>query len=220
MFVFTILAGLLASVAGHGMMVVPVSRNVLSNAEYCPHCMNAGGPWLVYGNTRAWPNGKYGLCGDPYDSPRPHEGGGKHATNRIAKVYKRGATITIAIKLTAAHGGLFEFKVCPVPRGVSGIKERRFVTQRCFNAHPLRTTSGSRFWWLGKRGPGLYIMRFTLPKDVRCERCVLQWHYLTGNSCSIPGTPRGYEVGINMCKCGRNCAFPEEFWNCADVRIV
>jgi hypothetical protein len=29
----------------------------------------------------------------------------------------------------------------------------------------------------------VYEIRYRLPKDFTCDRCVLQWHYLTGNSC-------------------------------------
>jgi hypothetical protein len=29
----------------------------------------------------------------------------------------------------------------------------------------------------------VYEMRYRLPKDFVCDRCILQWHYLTGNSC-------------------------------------
>jgi hypothetical protein len=29
----------------------------------------------------------------------------------------------------------------------------------------------------------VYEIRYRLPKDFTCDRCILQWHYLTGNSC-------------------------------------
>jgi len=44
-----------------------------------------------------------------------------------------------------------------------------------------------------------YKLKYKLPEDVECDRCVLQWYYQTGNS--IDG-------------------YPEGFWNCADVTIT
>jgi hypothetical protein len=29
----------------------------------------------------------------------------------------------------------------------------------------------------------VYEIRYRLPKEFTCDRCILQWHYLTGNSC-------------------------------------
>jgi len=43
-----------------------------------------------------------------------------------------------------------------------------------------------------------FTMRYILPAGVTCERCVLQWHWQTGNS---------------------PWSFPEGFWGCADIRI-
>ena len=44
-----------------------------------------------------------------------------------------------------------------------------------------------------------YTMRYKLPDNVSCPRCVLQWYYQTGNS--VDGAPEG-------------------FWNCADITIL
>ncbi|GBG28983.1 Hypothetical Protein FCC1311_052042 [Hondaea fermentalgiana] len=49
-------------------------------------------------------------------------------------------------------------------------------------------------------GP-MYTMRLVLPRGVRCEHCVLQWFYQTGDG---RGSFHGY---------------PEGFWDCADVAI-
>ena len=75
-------------------------------------------------------------------------------------------------------------------------------------------------------------MKFWLPDDVECEHCVLQWYWQTANSCN----PEGYEAGGfvrsdlghpewaregSMGQCGSPSAgYPEEFWNCADIRVV
>jgi hypothetical protein len=205
--------------AAHGFMVDPPARN-LRSGEDCPHCLNAGGPWLVYGASRHFPNGRHGVCGDPHGDRRPaHEAGGRLDNGRrVVRTYRRGSVITIKIEVTADHKGYFEFKACPAPSRGGGATERRQVTQRCFDAHPLRNADdGSKKWWLRGPGEGTHRMRFRLPKNLRCERCVLQWHWVSANSCRPPGASPGYASG--MCACGKECAQPEEFWNCADVRV-
>ena len=44
-----------------------------------------------------------------------------------------------------------------------------------------------------------YTVKLRMPMGVSCERCVVQWYYQTGNS---------------------DGAYPEEFWNCADVEVL
>lgn len=81
-------------------------------------------------------------------------------------------------------------------------------------------------------------MRYKLPEGVACEHCVLQWYWATANSCAPPGfldffvrnnNPFGttcpsdgggkgaHRPGMTEC---RGSLVPEEFWSCADVRIV
>ena len=47
-------------------------------------------------------------------------------------------------------------------------------------------------------GISTYQVNLKLPIGVECERCVLQWTYITANS---------------------RDAYPEAFWNCADVSV-
>lgn len=206
----------------HGMLQEPASRNVVHNSDYCPHCLNAGGPSRTYAGRRRWPNAKHGVCGDPADGEREHEAGGRYATRRVTATYEEGQTVRLRVRITAAHGGRFSFGVCPLPRAAlrDAAEERRVVTQACFDEHPLTNAAdGSRHWWLGRQGEGEYVMKFRLPPGVRCERCVLQWHYESGNSCTIPGTPDRHVVSDGMEPCDRSSNM-EEFWNCADVAIA
>lgn len=56
-------------------------------------------------------------------------------------------------------------------------------------------------WVLPRRGAVLddtYMMKYKLPDGISCERCVLQWHWQTGNS---------------------PWSMPEGFWGCADIKI-
>lgn len=223
-------------VAAHGYLAEPASRNFQRKSNYCEHCLAAGGPGLTFADGRKWPNSQHGVCGDPITGPFDHEGGGKFATPpKIAAVYTQGQVITIKIVVTAWHGGRFSFGMCPVD-GASGVAERRVATQQCFDLNRLEQVSatagppsgpiGPAFkyhYWLpvGDTAPktGTFEMQFKLPAGLTCKRCVLQWHWETGNSCSIPGTPGGYEVSPNLVPCDQTNVM-EEFWNCADVSIV
>ena len=216
---FAVMAASVVSAACHGFLAEPASRNAVHNSNYCPHCLAAGGPGVTYANGRVWPNSKHGVCGDPHTGPLDHEAGGKFATAKITGTYRRGQRITLRIKLTAPHGGRFSFGLCPVPDGASAADERRAVTQSCLDANRLTNAKdGTEFWWLGKKGVGEYTMDFVLPASVSCKRCVLQWHYETGNSCTIPGTPDQHVISANMVSCAQSGNM-EEFWNCADVSI-
>ena len=81
-------------------------------------------------------------------------------------------------------------------------------------------------------------MQYKLPRNLRCQHCVLQWYWASANSCNPPGIvdyyqgrnkPRwppcrgqgGAVIGYvkNQRSCGGN-RFPEEYWQCADVSIV
>jgi len=204
----------------HGQLSEPKARNVVHNSNYCPHCLAAGGPGVTYAGGRVWPNSLHGVCGDPHNAARDHEAGGKFATRVITGKYSQGQTVTLRIKITAPHGGRFSFGVCPLPDKVTDADERKIATQACFDAHKLiNVQDGTPYWWFGKKPLGEYPMDFRLPAGVTCKRCVLQWHYESGNSCTIPGTPEQHIMSPNMVPCDQTGVM-EEFWNCADVSIL
>ena len=75
-------------------------------------------------------------------------------------------------------------------------------------------------------------MSYQLPANLTCENCVMQMYYMTANSCNPPGY-RTFDFPASSCvgdggatgywsptlqDCG--AAWGEEFWNCADLRIV
>lgn len=41
--------------AAHGYLAVPISRNLLHNTDYCPHCLNAGGGFEPGSTSGGWP---------------------------------------------------------------------------------------------------------------------------------------------------------------------
>lgn len=215
-------AQVVGSAMGHGFLAEPKARNVVHNSNYCSHCLAAGGPGVTFAGGRKWPNSLHGVCGDPHNAPRDHEAGGKFASKVITGKYKQGQTISIKITVTAPHAGRFSFGICPVPDGGSDADERRAVTQACLDKNALiNAADGTKYWWLGRQGSGSYTMQFTLPAGVSCTRCVLQWHWESGNSCTIPGTPAQHipSVGQNMVACDQTGVM-EEFWNCADVSVA
>lgn len=204
----------------HGYLGEPKARNVVHNSNFCPHCLAAGGPGLTYAGGRTWPQSLHGACGDPHNAPRDHEAGGKFATKKITGTYVPGQTITIRIHISAPHGGRFSFGICPLPDKVTDAQERALATQECFDKNQLiNAADGTPYWWFGKKPTGDYSMAFKLPPAIRCKRCVLQWHYESGNSCTIPGTPAEHVMSPNMVACDKTGVM-EEFWNCADVRVV
>lgn len=80
-------------------------------------------------------------------------------------------------------------------------------------------------------------IQYLLPENFACEHCVLQWYWTAANTCNPPGVVEYFEgedapKAWGNCKgqagarggytktplCGRK--FPEEYYMCADIRIV
>ena len=115
--------------------------------------------------------------------------------------YSQGQEITVDILLTAHHKGHFEFFACPIEVGgkAAGDCFKRypltFVADelygapkdinnptRAYIAPPSRTITDNT----GVTGQ-LFRYRFKLPSDLTGSLVLLQWHYLTANSCKYPG---------------------------------
>lgn len=82
----------LAGVAGHGYLAEPAARNVVTNYEYCPACLN--GP---------------GVCGDrkgSRDNARP---------GRVVAEYKAGGTLRARAVITANHVGRWWLELATSP---------------------------------------------------------------------------------------------------------
>jgi hypothetical protein len=200
-------------VNAHGYLAFPAARNVQRNSNYCKHCLNAGGPGVVF--ARGLP-GRHGVCGDPWNGAKDHEAGGRFASPiRTAAVFRAGGTIKAKVVLTSNHGGRWSLRLCPAPSGGGAASERRVVTQRCFNRGVLRRADGRGPYTIVSPNAYKFTVAYRLPKKIRCKRCVLQWTYETGNSC----TPRGMRPNApGMAVCDRSVA-GESFWNCADIAI-
>ena len=192
---------ILPSVSAHGYLAQPAARNVQRNSNYCPACLNAGGPWTMFARGRP---ARYGVCGDPWNGPKDHERGGKFARPvRIAGRYRAGQTFVARVVLTANHWGRWSLRLCTDPT--------KAVYGRSCAWRLLRRTDGKTHTTVTK---GMrYAVRYRLP-NVRCRNCVIQWVYETGNSCNPPGQRR---PGLEPCNRSPN---GELFINCADVTIT
>eukprot|EP00041_Stephanoeca_diplocostata_P014590 m.270739 g.270739 ORF g.270739 m.270739 type:complete len:156 (-) comp19739_c0_seq12:1666-2133(-) len=94
-------------VSGHGFLSFPISRNLkarMDGAEYCPHCLAAGGPGTVSQYVSTWPANetsetaiRHGLCGDyAADSPQKYLETGVPTTN-----FSPGAVVMFEVTVTA-----------------------------------------------------------------------------------------------------------------------
>lgn len=152
------------------------------------------------------------------------------------------------VTITAAHKGRFTFRICRIPappEGKSWVQqEQEMLTDECFNQHLIwqADVPGSQapyepYWYLPWSTTEPYSdpytsdiidkesfrMFYKLPTGLECDgvnaKCIIQWHYLTGNSCQASDTPPTYWTN-GLPSCGANASYPEEFWNCADIAIV
>mmetsp|Transcript_15209 Transcript_15209/g.24989 ORF Transcript_15209/g.24989 Transcript_15209/m.24989 type:complete len:485 (+) Transcript_15209:114-1568(+) len=240
--VFTSLA---SNVHGHGHLVSPRSRNYVAHQdgkywpadnttpapEDCPHCLNIGGTEARCGLT----------AGRNYDSPK-NALGGDLAPN-VQACYADGDIVELDVILTAHHMGHFSYKACAINAG-------EVATQECFDSNPLTFVEDVLYSSMPdpdypnrayipradsaiiqKDGGGDYKFshRFKLPAGLSGELVLLQWHYITGNSCLADegylnyNFPAGFEPNSQLGVCesippdGRGV--PEQFWNCAEIRI-
>ncbi|KAL4425189.1 hypothetical protein ABPG75_009205 [Micractinium tetrahymenae] len=209
---------LLPGASAHGFVAEPAARNVVRNWQYCPHCVNAGGPWPVSKEGKlTWPAYSMPVCGD-----RELERAGSPVAH-----YTAGGEIDITVFITAFHGGRHQFRLCPSDD----------VTESCLDQNVLERADGSGpYSWTpvdGGSAPGAkwrkdnqagqggesYTWRYRLPKGVSCERCVLQWFWTTANSCKVPGAPSWVGSDPGMLFCNQPGPYPEVFANCADISI-
>lgn len=203
------------NVRGHGMMIQPKARNVVTGND-CPQCLAMGGPGLEYeGGTY-----RHGMCGNKYtDSPQNWNVPGPTVAQ-----YTEGDVITITVQITAHHLGYFAVSLC----------DQQFISEECFARNRLmrpncidpNNPNCYRAWkqlasheisWIathfnynGPKSPSgtinfSFLMR--LPTGVSCTDCVLRWQYYSTNSCQLynPAATVDY--------------VSEEFMNCADVTI-
>lgn len=77
--------------------------------------------------------------------------------------------IELVARLTANHGGYFQYSICPLNHA------KELETEECFAKYPLKMENGSDIYVLKSRNSGDYKMNAYLPKDLTCEQCVLRY---------------------------------------------
>ena len=177
-----------------------------------------------------------------YDYPKNYNGGPFQQV--IETTYVEGDEIIFDVVLTAHHMGHFTFKACPIVPGES-------AEQECFDAFPLEFVKDLRYdapkddkypgrayiapiglREIDSSGPlsGMsFTYKFKLPEELYGENVLIQWHYLTANSCSHEGYdeydfPDSSWRPPNTAICDPippdGNGVPEQFWNCAEVKIL
>ena len=224
---------------GHGSIIRPPARNVLAHDDTCPQCLNAGTTEAVSAKkTLKWPQGRHGLCGDAYEDsvPRDHEAGGAFYKRGLFTSYVQGQVIDIDILTTTNHNGKFGFRICKVSGGYDGAEEneKTELTEECFDQHILQQANvagaqspGQRWFYTTPGDPEIttYNLHYQLPEDLVCDgessHCVLQWYWLTLQSCGFSDIPEKYvRKDATYLDCSvEGSPYPEEFWNCADIVI-
>jgi len=228
-------------VSGHGYLKSPRSRNWYAKEqgkwsgggatdpqiETCPHCLNRNS------NTC----GKTG--GDDYDYPLNALGGPMPKT--IQAIYDQGRDIILESVLTAHHKGHFTYKACP-------IEGDELPTQACFDSNPLTFVEDTLYGappdpnypdraYIPLAGHPRYQKtsagyfhshKYRLPSNLVGEYVLIQWHYITANSC-LPEGYNNYQFPPNFNPGSlRTCSYPlpadgngapEQFWNCAEIKI-
>jgi hypothetical protein len=219
----------------HGFLRNPPARNVLANSDYCPHCLNAGSVESVsQKGTLSWPDGRHGICGDPFDGPRHHEEGGKFYMGGTPVVtYDKGSIAKFDIFLSTNHNGRFGFRICKIRKGPFD-SEKEQLTEGCLNQHILKQADipeaqipGEEWYYTSPGDPTTteYSMYYQLPENLTCDgvtaTCVIQWYWQSANSCNPPGFLDQYKRPYGLADClSEGAPYPEEFWNCATVAIV
>ncbi|XP_034828174.1 uncharacterized protein [Maniola hyperantus] len=199
-----ILSILERGVNGHGRLIEPPSRATAWRYGFdTPHNYNDHELYCG-GFTRQWNknNGKCGVCGDAWDTPkpRPHELGGRFGQGVIVRRYAPNDVVVLKVQLTASHNGYFKFRICDDPHASD---------QECMDKYVLHLEGTEETKFYPKEGNKVYEMKYQLPEGLQCSHCVLQWQYIAGNNWGTCEDGKG-AVG---------CGPQEEFRACADIAI-
>lgn len=224
----------------------------------------ANGKWFPYEptNPKLAFRRDHGMCGDAISAPTPrnHEFGGKwgYPKSPIVAHYKTGQTVEFVVDVTTNHNGWFDFFICDVTKCGGDINEKCFKNGHChtlmrektavcesqksMECAPVDEKYPGR-WYLPCRKKGFEhfmggpYMRYKLPKGFSSKHAVIQFYWVTANSCNPPGhldyfkrypmKAWGNCIGDGGALGGRNTmlaecgpgGFPEEFWGCADVSV-
>jgi len=173
-----------------------------------------------------------------------------------------GEMTEFVVKVTAHHKGHFVFRLCD--QALSNQTGGYQAEEACLNEHVLHRArpeevhsdcqpndprgdcqpydeANPGHWYLPPNGASENRFHYWIPSGLTCERCTLQWWWMSANSCTPhPDAYRCYfqemeRQGWDAGKwCGGACSFNgacpasqrgpskcgEQFKNCADVRVT
>ena len=194
----------------HGYMSTPRSRNVYAKeegtngsvpkvpkVEYCEPCLNRKAADEHCGIGQS---GSYDDYVDSEGNPMPW---------MSQETYDEGAIITVSGVLTANHAGHIEVFACADPNPSSS----------CLRGNPLTMVkdllydgpNDKTYPGRGYVSPAYdFSFSYKLPSGLHGEKVIIQWHYITANSCHPPGykdpaidlAGRGWLRGPNLKACG------------------
>jgi len=213
-------------VDAHGHLLSPRSRNWyafevgrdstynappgLPPREYCSHCLNMKAAASVCGIGSAQ---AYDGWLDIYDNPMPWNS---------QETYVQGQEILVTTELTTNHAGHMELHACAIG------DDETDATQACLDASPLTFVRDVCY---GGPVDDLYPVRgyysnnvlhqfiYKLPQDLVGNRVILQWRYITANSCLPPGykdeeriglDARGWLRGFTLADCNVDSSSPPQ----------
>ena len=197
--------------------------DTLPAKENCPSCANT--------------KTVDGYCGivDSRNYDNPLDKAGNALVPKAQAVYTEGQIIDMEFVFTANHKGHHVTYACP---------DFNNPTKECFKKYPLEfvedisvETYGTdanapkdqNYPYRGYVNPGASHtkMRFKLPEGLTGDLVLLQWHWVTGNSCrsagydSYPFPPGWNPANMGPCPDDDNLSpigvgQPEQFWNCME----
>eukprot|EP00804_Cyclotella_cryptica_P030144 CCRYP_009578-RB/>CCRYP_009578-RB protein AED:0.10 eAED:0.10 QI:327/0.69/0.64/1/0.76/0.71/14/317/1376 len=206
--------------------------------EYCPHCLNTNlGVCGKFGSnsyeTSTWVDTK--------SNPMPFT---------PEETYLEGDIIMVKSYLDTHHNGHMELKACN--KGPANCKQEDFdapgnelifIEDMVFQGNHVKMPADPNYPGRGMYGGGqggqtkTFVFKYKLPEGLYGDQVLLQWRYITANSCSPPGyenyfstnsyLPDSYWTrGLTECVLpyhsdgSRDSTSPEQFWNCAEVKIL
>lgn len=198
-------------------------------------------------------------CGDPVQtasSDASNVYGMANSNYPILTEFQEGSEFQVKVVVSTYHWGHIELNLCDA----SGMEDSK-VTDECLSKYPLTRApaemeppidplhpgryfldppcraeeTDQSFDTGGAEGGDIVTMTFNLPKDLTCERCVLQMMYYVSNACVHPGYmefessdwPAGCAptkddwISSGMAVCGtEGTNYVEEFASCSDISII
>mmetsp|Transcript_26590 Transcript_26590/g.32777 ORF Transcript_26590/g.32777 Transcript_26590/m.32777 type:complete len:233 (+) Transcript_26590:2148-2846(+) len=188
----TLCSSLLPSLTeGHGYLKSPRSRQFYANQEGTWWTTTPGIPMKESEPQSSYTKAHNDVCGDI--GPRDYDNFVDFLSNPMPwipqAVYTEGQEFTVEVMLTANHWGHFEIHLCP--NGNSS-------TQACMLQHPAemiqdlvhngpRDSAHPERGYVGSGSTGTFRFKYRLPPGVTGNNVMMQWRYVTANSCVPPG---------------------------------